>query len=150
MICWVICSKSLVLFWHRPGSFKKSRGIQTINHFHLVYVSLGFSLSYLYMLSVYICYVWFFFEELFWVRLVFFFGIHLRMFASSRYLSSCKTNLSSMCCIAMMISITTMIIQIQAIRRNFFLSTFSPWRHEERDTNHKSLCSLYYFDTPNT
>ena len=45
---------------------------------------------------------------------------------------------SNMCCILIKISITT-VIQIQVVRTNFFLSTFSPWRLEGRDTNYKNL-----------
>ena len=44
------------------------------------------------------------------------------------------------CCIITMISVTTIIIQIQAVRTSLFLSTFSSWRHEERDTILKGLC----------
>ena len=54
----------------------------------------------------------------------------------------------SLSCIAIMISITTLIILIQEIRTSLFLSTFSPWWHEERNTNHKSLCWPYYTDPP--
>ena len=50
------------------------------------------------------------------------------------------------CCIAIMISITTIMIEIPAVRMSLFLSTFSPWRHEERDANHKSQCQPYYTD----
>ena len=45
-----------------------------------------------------------------------------------------------------MISITTIIIQIQAVRTSLFLSTISPWQYEERDTNHISLHLPYYTD----
>ena len=45
-----------------------------------------------------------------------------------------------------MISIATVIIQIQAVRTSLLLSTFSPWQHEERHTNHKSLRKPIYAD----
>ena len=51
------------------------------------------------------------------------------------------------CCITTM---TILIMQIQAVRTSLFLSAFSSWRLEERDTNHKSLCQPYYTDPPPT
>ena len=50
-----------------------------------------------------------------------------------------SAHLMQYCYIAIKISITTL-IQTQAVRASLFLSTFSPWRHEERDANHKSIC----------
>ena len=49
-----------------------------------------------------------------------------------------------------MISITTIIIHIQAVRTSLFLFTFNPWQHEERGINHKSLCWTYYTEPPHT
>ena len=47
-------------------------------------------------------------------------------------------------CIAIMISITTIMILIRAVRTRLFLSTFCPCRYEQRDTNHKSICRPNY------
>ena len=50
-----------------------------------------------------------------------------------------------MCWILIKISII-IIIQIQAVRTSLFLSTFSLWGNEERDTMLKGLCKPYYAD----
>ena len=51
-------------------------------------------------------------------------------------------------CIAIMISSTTIIIQIQAVRTSLLFLGLSPWKHKETDTNHKSLCKPYDTDPP--
>ena len=40
-----------------------------------------------------------------------------------------------------MISITTIIMKIQAVRTSLFLYNFSPWRHKKRDTNVKAYAN---------
>ena len=57
----------------------------------------------------------------------------------SRYCEREFRQFFTFCCIVIMILIT-IIIQIQAVWTSLFLSTFSPWWHEERDTNHKRRC----------
>ena len=50
-------------------------------------------------------------------------------------------------CILIRCRYTSIIIaQIQAVRTTLFLSTFSPWQHEERDTILISLCLPYFAD----
>ena len=50
----------------------------------------------------------------------------------------------STCCVLIKYEYTSIIIiiivQIQAVWMSLFLSTFSPWWHEERETNYKSQC----------
>ena len=53
-----------------------------------------------------------------------------------------------LCRIAIMISITTIIIQIQEVQTSLFLSTFRPWPHEERETQiTKAYDNRSYIDT---
>ena len=56
-----------------------------------------------------------------------------------------KNGICTNCCILIKCECTSLIIliQIQTVRTSLFLPTFSPWRHEDRDTNHKSIRELY-------
>ena len=68
------------------------------------------------------------------------------------YIHKPESVLKNVCCILIKCDYSSIIIivQIQVVRTSLFLSTFSPWWHEERDTNHKSLCYPYYaVPTPN-
>ena len=84
---------------------------------------------------------WFHFFYLVWIIL---FTINHTLSHSLMFLSIAK------CCSAIMIPITTITIQIQAVRTSLFLSTFNSWQYEESNKNHKSLCKKYYTETPHT